>query len=179
MAQKPFRWYVIHAYSGFEKKVCDTILEDATKKGIREQFDQLLVPAQEVSEVRKGTTIKTERKFFPGYILARMRLTDEAWNLVKNTPRVTDFLGARGRPLPVPDREAQEIIHQLESAEANTNPLIRFEIGETVEVTDGAFASFNGIVEDVNHGEQILKVSVTIFGRATPVELRYNQVEKR
>ncbi len=175
----PFRWYVVHVFSGFEKKVCESIAEQAEKKGIADQFDQLLVPSETVKEVRRGKTYDSERKFFPGYIIVRMKLSDEAWNLVKNTARVTDFLGMKGKPIPISEREAQTMLQQMQEGTSSLPSDIVFEVGENVEVKEGPFATFQGIVEAVDPDKQVVTVSVSIFGRATPVELTYNQVEKR
>ncbi|MDE0991783.1 MAG: transcription termination/antitermination protein NusG [Rhodospirillales bacterium] len=172
------RWYVIHVYSGFEKKVSESIEEQVRQAGLEDEVDQVLVPMEEVVELRRGAKVNAERKFFPGYVLARMELSDEVWHLVKNTPKVTDFLGAQGRPTPIPDREADRILHQVKEGVERPKPSVTFEIGEEVRVCDGPFNSFNGFVEDVDEDRARLKVSVSIFGRATPVELEYAQVEK-
>ena len=172
------KWYVIHVYSGFESKIVESIVEQAEKKGIEEQFSELMVPAEEVVEVRRGKKYNTERKFFPGYILVHMELTDQSWHLVKNTPKVTDFLGGQGRPQPITDAEAERILYQVQEGVDRPKPSVTFEIGEQVRVCDGPFNSFNGLVEDVDEERSRLKVSVSIFGRATPVELEYTQVEK-
>jgi len=172
------RWYVIHVYSGFEKKVSESIEEQVRQAGLEDEVDQVLVPMEEVVELRRGAKVNAERKFFPGYVLMRMELSDEVWHLVKNTPKVTDFLGAQGRPTPIPDREADRILHQVKEGVERPKPSVTFEIGEEVRVCDGPFNSFNGFVEDVDEDRARLKVSVSIFGRATPVELEYAQVEK-
>jgi len=172
------KWYVIHVYSGFESKIVESIVEQAEKKGIEEQFSELMIPAEEVVEVRRGKKYNTERKFFPGYILAKMELSDEAWNLVKNTQRVTGFLGGQGRPVPISEREAQQIMQSMQEGAEKPRPSITYEVGENVRVTDGAFTSFAGVVEEVDLEKARLKVAVSIFGRATPVELDYSQVEK-
>jgi len=172
------RWYVIHVYSGFEKKVSESIEEQVRQAGLEDEVDQVLVPMEEVVELRRGAKVNAERKFFPGYVLVRMELSDEVWHLVKNTPKVTDFLGAQGRPTPIPDREADRILHQVKEGVERPKPSVTFEIGEEVRVCDGPFNSFNGFVEDVDEDRARLKVSVSIFGRATPVELEYAQVEK-
>ena len=172
------RWYVIHVYSGFEKKVSESIEEQVRQAGLEDEVDQVLVPMEEVVELRRGAKVNAERKFFPGYVLARMELSNEVWHLVKNTPKVTDFLGAQGRPTPIPDREADRILHQVKEGVERPKPSVTFEIGEEVRVCDGPFNSFNGFVEDVDEDRARLKVSVSIFGRATPVELEYAQVEK-
>jgi transcription termination/antitermination factor NusG len=172
------RWYIVHAYSNFEKKVADSIREQAAQRGLEHLFEQVLVPTEKVVEVRRGRKIDTERKFFPGYVLVRMEMTDEAYHLIKNTPKVTGFLGSDNRPIPIPDREAMHILQQVEEGVERPKPSITFEIGEQVRVSDGPFASFNGLVEEVDDERSRLKVAVSIFGRATPVELEFAQVEK-
>ena len=172
------RWYVIHAYSGFENKVAESIQEQAEKKGLSEFFEQVIVPTEEVVEMRRGTKVNAKRKFFPGYVLAKMQLTDETWNMVKNTAKVTDFLGAQGKPAPITEEEANDILHQVEEGVDRPRNSVSYEVGEEIRVTDGPFASFSGLVEEVDDEKGRLKVSVSIFGRSTPVELEYNQVEK-
>ena len=174
------KWYIIHAYSNFEKKVSQHIQDQAKQQGLTDCFSEILVPTEEVVEVRRGRKINSERKFFPGYVLAKMEMTDEAYHLVKNTPKVTGFLGAAGgtKPLPVSEREVQNIIGQVEEGVERPKPTIRFDIGETVKVIDGPFASFEGQVESVDEDNARLRVAVSIFGRPTPVDLEYNQVEK-
>ncbi len=172
------RWYVIHVYSGFEKKVAQSIGEQAKQAGMEEDFEQIIVPVEKVVEIRRGSKVNAERKFFPGYVLAQMNMTDEAWHLVKNTPKVTGFLGGGGRPTPISNAEADRILHQVQEGIDRPKPSILFEIGEQVRVCDGPFNSFNGFVEDVDEERARLKVAVSIFGRATPVELEYSQVEK-
>lgn len=172
------RWYVIHVYSGFEKKVAQTIRETALKKGLEDYFSEILVPTEEVVEMRHGKKVNAERKFIPGYVLIKMDLTDESWHLVKNTAKVTGFLGAGGKPSPISEKEAQRILNQVQEGFEHPKPSVTFEVGEQVRVADGPFASFMGVVEDVDEGKARLKVAVSIFGRATPVELEYAQVEK-
>jgi transcription termination/antitermination protein NusG len=172
------RWYVIHVYSGFEKKVAQAIRETAEKKGLVEYFTEILVPTEEVVELRRGAKVNAERKFYPGYVLIKMDLTDESWNMVKNTAKVTGFLGGGGKPAPISEAEAQRILNQVQEGIDHPKPSITFEVGEQVRVADGPFASFNGVVEEVDEDKSRLKVAVSIFGRATPVDLEYTQVEK-
>lgn len=177
-----WRWYVIHVFSGFENRVSQTIREKAAKQGIGEQFGQILIPTEEVIEIKRGQRKQVEKKFMPGYVLVQMEMTDDAWHLVKSTDRVTGFLGSGKKPTPITNKEAQRLLNQGkgtgEGGEKKPRSLITYEIGDNVRVTDGPFNSFNGTVEEVDEARQRLKVSVSIFGRATPVELEYAQVEK-
>lgn len=172
------RWYIIHAYSGFEKKVAQNVKEQAILKGMADQFDDVLVPVEEVIEVRRGQKVSTERKFFPGYVLAHMEMNDETYHLVKNLPKVTGFLGNANKPQPISEEEAMSVLNQVQEGIDRPKPSVTFEIGEEVRVCDGPFATFMGAVEDVDEDKAKLKVSVSIFGRSTPVELDYSQVEK-
>jgi transcriptional antiterminator NusG len=172
------RWYVVHVYSGFEKKIAQQIKEQAAQSGLADQFEEVLVPTEQVMEVRRGPKVNTEHKFFPGYVLVKMDLTDDAWHLVKNTPKVTGFLGSKTRPSPISEAEAIRILKQNQEGVERARPAVLFEIGEQVRVADGPFTSFNGTVEEVDEDKGRLKVSVSIFGRSTPVELEYGQVEK-
>lgn len=173
------RWYVLHVYSGFERKVADSIREQVSQQDMDGFFEEILVPMEEVIELRRGQKVSTERKFFPGYVLVKMDLTDESWHLVKNTPKVTGFLGNRGQPSPISEKEAERILHQVQEGVERPKPSVTFEIGEQVRVADGPFTSFNGYVEEVDEERARLKVAVSIFGRSTPVELEYTQVEKQ
>lgn len=172
------RWYVVHVYSGFENKVAETIREQAERKKLADKIEDILVPVEEVVEVKKGEKVASQRKFFPGYVLIKMDLTDEAWHLVRDTPKVSGFLGDKGRPIPVSQAEVDTIIKQVKEGVEHPKPTVVFEVGESVRVCDGPFTSFTGLVEEVDEEKTRLKVSVSIFGRATPVELEYTQVEK-
>ncbi len=172
------KWYIVHAYSNFEKKVAEAIKEQAEQHGLEDKFEQVLVPTEEVVEVRRGQRVNAERKFFPGYVLVKMDMTDEAYHLVKNTPKVTGFLGSNNKPIPVSEREVDAIMNQVQEGIERPKPSVTFEVGEQVRVCDGPFASFNGLVEEIDEERARLKVAVSIFGRPTPVELEYSQVEK-
>ena len=172
------RWYVVNTHSGFEKKVAQAITEQSQRKGLAEYFSQVLVPMEEVIEVRRGKKVNSERKFFPGYILINMDMTDESWHLVKDTPKVTGFLGSSGKPSPISKEEAQAILSQVQEGVDKPKRSVIFEVGESVRVADGPFASFNGVVEDIDEEKERLKIAVSIFGRSTLVELGYGQVDK-
>ena len=172
------RWYIVHAYSNFEKKVAESIKEQAGQRGLADKFEEVLVPTETVVEVRRGRRINSERKFFPGYVLVKCDLTDQVFHLIKNTPKVTGFLGSDNKPMPISEAEADRIKGQVAEGVDRPKSTIRFDIGETVRVADGPFASFNGTVEEVDEGRSRVKVAVSIFGRPTPVELEFGQVEK-
>ena len=171
------RWYIVHAYSNFEKKVAEDIEQKAKQKGLWDSFEKILVPTEKVVEVRRGRKVDAERKFFPGYVLVRANLTDAVFSLIKNTPKVTGFLGD-SKPVPITDSEAERILHQVQEGVERPKPSITFEIGEQVRVSDGPFASFNGSVQEVDEERARLKVEVSIFGRAVPGDLEFGQVEK-
>ncbi|MCV6599746.1 MAG: transcription termination/antitermination protein NusG [Alphaproteobacteria bacterium] len=173
-----FRWYIIHAHSGFEKKVAASIEEKASKYNMGNKFKEIIVPMEEVIEVKKGKKVNTEKKIFPGYVLINMDLNDDSWHLVKSTPKVTGFLGDGIKPLPISQAEADRIIKQMEEGVEKPRSLVNFEVGEEVVVAEGPFATFTGVVEVVDEDKQRLKVSVSIFGRSTPVDLDFTQVEK-
>lgn len=172
------RWYTVHVLSNFEKKVAEAIREGARQSGLEDEIEDVLVPTEEVVEMRRGQKVQTERRFMPGYVLVKMEMSDAAYHLVNDTPRVTGFLGPQGRPTPLRDSEVARLLNQVEEGLERPRPSITFEIGEQVRVTDGPFESFSGMVEDVDEDNARLKVSVSIFGRATPVELEYAQVQK-
>jgi len=173
------RWYVVHAYSGFEKSVQRALIERVARSGMEDKFGQILVPVEEVIEMKGGQKSVTERKFFPGYVLVEMDMDDDSWHLVKSTPRVTGFVGGTGnKPTPITAKEVDSILHQMQEGVEKPRPKILFEVGELVRVKEGPFTDFNGSVESVNYEKSRLHVSVTIFGRATPVELEFSQVEK-
>ncbi len=172
------KWFVVHAYSGFEKSVMRALTERIKRSGMAERFGKILVPVEEVVEMKKGAKAISERKFFPGYVLVKMNLTDEAFHLIKNTPKVTGFLGAENKPMPISEAEAMRILHQVQEGVERPKASVSFEIGENVRVADGPFASFSGVVEEIDEARSRVKVAVSIFGRATPVELEFGQVEK-
>jgi transcription termination/antitermination protein NusG len=172
------RWYIVHTYSNFEKKVMEDIKKQVVQKRLDDMFEQIIVPTEEVVEIRRGRRIKSERRFFPGYVLVKVDLTDEVFHLIKNTPKVTGFLGSGLKPVPISDVEANRILNQVAEGVEKPKTTIHFEIGEQVKVADGPFASFTGQIEEVDEERSRLKVAVSIFGRPTPVELEYGQVEK-
>ncbi len=173
------RWYIVHAYSNFENKVAQSLRDQADQRNLADLFEEILVPTEKVVEIRRGRKVDAERKFFPGYVLVKCEMTDQVYHLIKNTPKVTGFLGAdKAKPMPIPDHEAERIKGQVAEGVERPKPTVNFEIGETVRVADGPFASFSGTVEEVDEGRSRVKVAVSIFGRATPVELEYAQVEK-
>jgi transcriptional antiterminator NusG len=174
------RWYIIHAYSGFENKVRDAILADATRLGLEALVDSVEVPTETITEVRRGKKVQAERKFFPGYVLAKLSMNDDVYHLIKNQPKVTGFLGSSGKPQAITDAEAARILNTKEeqAAQTKTKITVDYEIGDSVKVLEGPFASFNGTVEDLDFDKSKVKVSVSIFGRATPVELDFEQVER-
>jgi transcriptional antiterminator NusG len=173
------RWYVVHTYSGFEKSVSRSLKEHIRRAGMEDKFGEILVPTEEVMEMKSGQKRTSERKFFPGYVLVQMEMTDETWHLVKNVPKVSGFIGGSGmKPTPITDKEAEAIVQQVKEGVEKPRPKFSFMPGEQVRVIDGPFADFNGTVEDVNFEKSKLKVSVSIFGRMTPVELEFSQVEK-
>lgn len=173
------KWYIVHAHSGFEKKAAQAIEEQAAKKGLEDKFEEVFVPVEKYVEVKKGKRVDAERKFFPGYVMVKMQMNDDTWQVVKNAPRVTGFLGGGGnKPVPVSQKEVDSILKQVEEGINSPKHAITFDIGDQVKVIDGPFDSFVGVIEDIDDEKQKLKVAVSIFGRSTPVELDYTQVEK-
>ena len=172
------RWYVLHAYSGYEKKVADSIVDQAEKLGISEHIEETSVPTQNIVEVKRGVRINSERKIFPGYILIKMNLNDDTWHIIKNTPKLSGFLGNKGKPIPISNAEAKRISQQVVDGVEKARPAVMYDIGEQVKVIDGPFASFNGEIEQIDEEKARLRVAVSIFGRSTPVDLEYSQVEK-
>jgi transcriptional antiterminator NusG len=172
------RWYSVHVLSNFEKKVAESIRDAVRVQGLEDEIEEILVPTEEVVEVRRGQKVNVERRFMPGYVLVKMEMTDKAYHLINDTPRVTGFLGPQGRPTPLRDSEVARILNQVEEGLEHPRQSVTFEIGEQVSVTDGPFESFTGMVEEVDEESSRLKVMVSIFGRATPVELEYSQVAK-
>lgn len=178
-AATPMRWYVVHAYSGMEKAVERNLRERIERSGMQAKFGRILVPTEEVVEMRNGKKAVTERRFFPGYVLVEMVMDDESWHLVKNTSKVTGFVGgAKNRPVPISEDEVMKIVNQMQEGIEKPRPKVEWEVGEVVRVKDGPFTDFNGVIEEVNYDKNKLRVSVTIFGRATPVELDFHQVDK-
>ena len=172
------RWYVLHAYSGYEKKVADNIREQSDKLGISKFIEEISIPTQNIVEVKRGARVNTERKFFPGYILIKMILNDDTLHVIKNTPKLSGFLGTKGKPTPISNAEANRITEQVIEGVENPRPSVIYEIGEQIKVIDGPFASFNGQIEQIDEEKARLRVAVSIFGRSTPVDLEYSQVEK-
>ena len=172
------RWYVLHAYSGYEKKVAESIMDQADKLGISEHIEEVSVPTQNIVEVKRGVRINTERRIFPGYILIKMNLNDDTWHIIKNTPKLSGFLGNKGKPIPISNAEAKRISDQVIDGVEKSRPAVMYDVGEQVKVIDGPFASFNGEIEQIDEEKARLRVAVSIFGRATPVDLEYSQVEK-
>ena len=172
------RWYVLHAYSGYEKKVADSIVDQAKKLGIEDHIEDISVPTQNIVEVKRGVRVNTERKIFPGYILIKMNLNDDTWHIIKTTPKLSGFLGNKGKPVPISNAEAKRITEQVIDGAEKSRPAIMYDIGEQVKVIDGPFASFNGEIEQIDEDKARLRVAVSIFGRSTPVDLEYSQVEK-
>ncbi len=172
------KWYIVNTLSGFEHKVAQMIKESAEKRGLLEKFEDVVVPTENVTEIKKGKKVVSEKKIYPGYILVKMQLDDASWNLVKNTPKVAGFLGGSGKPLPVPEREVKEVLKQVEEGSVAKDMDISFDVGENVKIIEGPFETFTGLVDEIDFVRKRLKISVSIFGRPTPVELEFHQVEK-
>ncbi len=172
------RWYIINTLSGYEHKVAKLIKDHAEKKGFAAKFEEIVVPVENVTEIKKGKKVTAEKKIFPGYIMIKMELDDASWNLVKNIPRVAGFLGGSGKPAPIPEREVTRLMQQVQEGSVAKELELSYDIGETIKIIEGPFQTFSGVVDDVDLGKKRLKVSVSIFGRPTPVELEFNQVEK-
>jgi transcriptional antiterminator NusG len=172
------KWYIIHTYSGFEQKVKNAIMERAKAQGLEDLVSEVLVPTEMVEEMIKGERRLSARKFYPGYVLVRMELTDDSWHLVKDTPKVTGFVGSKTEPVAIPDEDAEKIINQMQEGIAKPKPKIQFEIGDKVQVTDGPFTNFTGTVDEVRADKGKVKVMISVFGRPTPVELEFTQLEK-
>ncbi len=173
-----YQWYIVHVVSGHEKKVAKTIEEQARKKNLQDKIAQVIVPTEEVIEIRRNQKVHVEKKFLPGYILINMEMNDDTWHFVRNLPKVTGFLGSASKPSPVSEKEVKVILNQMEEGSIRPKNIIAFEVGESVKINDGPFESFIGLVSDIDEEKSRLKVSVTIFGRATPVDLEFSQVEK-
>lgn len=174
----PHKWYIIHTYSGFEQKVRSAILERAKAQGLEEQIAEVLVPTETVEEMVKGERKLSQRKFYPGYVLVKMELTDKSWHLVKDTPKVTGFIGSKDEPVAIPEAEAEKIIAQMQEGVLRPKPKIKFEQGDKVQVTDGPFVNFTGVVDEVRPDRGRVRVMISVFGRPTPVELEFTQLEK-
>ncbi|MDR3179326.1 MAG: transcription termination/antitermination protein NusG [Holosporaceae bacterium] len=172
------KWYIVNVYSGFERRVLESIYDQANRSKLSSMFGEILIPTEEVTEIKKGEKVKTERKFFPGYILVQMILTDETWHLVRSIPKVSGFLGSRGKPTPISEAEVEKIVRRIEDSASSTVSAVSYEIGDAVTVCDGPFASFQGVIEDVEREKERVKVSVSIFGRPTNVDLSFSQIEK-